>query len=114
MKSGATQKKFPGTSAEWEALIAAAPGEERPMTAREEVTLSSAVVVQGGGYAAVKAALAAKRSSGQRGAQRSPTKQLVSVRYSPEVLQYFKSTGDGWQTRMNDALLEWVHQKSVR
>jgi uncharacterized protein (DUF4415 family) len=71
-------------------------------------------VVQGGGYAAVKAALAEKRSSGQRGAQRSPTKQLVSVRYSPEVLQYFKSTGDGWQTRMNDALLEWVHQKSAR
>lgn len=111
MKSGLTHKKFPGTSAEWEALIAAAPGEDRPLTPSEETAMSGTVVVQGGGYGAVKAALAEKRSSGQRGAQRAPTKQLVSVRYSPEVLQYFRSTGHGWQTRMNEALLEWVHQK---
>ena len=26
-------------------------------------------------------------------------KQLVSVRYSPEVLDYFKATGEGWQSR---------------
>jgi uncharacterized protein (DUF4415 family) len=30
---------------------------------------------------------------------------LLSVRYSQEVVQYFKSTGDGWQARM-DQLLE--------
>ena len=28
-------------------------------------------------------------------------KQLVSVRYSPEDLAYFKSTGEGWQSRMD-------------
>jgi uncharacterized protein (DUF4415 family) len=44
----------------------------------------------------------------ERGPQRSPTKQPVTVRYSPEVIAYFKSTGQGWQTRMNDALSEWV------
>ena len=31
-------------------------------------------------------------------------KEQVSVRYSPEVLNYFRSTGDGWQTRMDAAL----------
>ena len=31
-------------------------------------------------------------------------KEQVSVRYSPEVLSYFRSTGDGWQTRMDAAL----------
>jgi len=36
------------------------------------------------------------------------TKQLVSVRYSPEVLAYFKSTGDGWQSRMDRVLREYV------
>ena len=36
------------------------------------------------------------------------TKQLVSVRYSPEVIAYFKSTGEGWQTRMDDVLKEHV------
>ncbi|HEY7817263.1 MAG TPA: BrnA antitoxin family protein, partial [Vicinamibacteria bacterium] len=33
---------------------------------------------------------------------------LLSVRYSPEVVEYFKSTGEGWQTRMDEALKEWV------
>ena len=35
-------------------------------------------------------------------------KQLVSVRYSPEVIEYFKSTGDGWQSRMDEVLLKHV------
>ena len=114
MKSDVTRKKFPTSPAEWEALIAAAPGKDRPPTAREEAAWANAVVVKKGGYPAVRAALAEKRKRGQRGPQQAPTKQLVSVRYSPEVLQYFKSTGAGWQTRMNDALLEWVSKRSVR
>ena len=35
-------------------------------------------------------------------------KQLVSVRYSPEVLEYFTSTGEGWQSRMDGVLREYV------
>jgi uncharacterized protein (DUF4415 family) len=35
-------------------------------------------------------------------------KILLSVRYSPEVVEYFRATGKGWQTRMNDALKEWL------
>lgn len=114
MKSDATRKKLPATAAEWEALIAVAPGKDRPYTAREEAEMKNAVVVKGGGYAAVHDALEAKRRPGQRGPQVAPTKQLVSVRYSPEVLTYFRSTGAGWQSRMNEALLEWVHEKSAR
>jgi uncharacterized protein (DUF4415 family) len=114
MKSGATRKKPPATPAEWEKLIAAAPGKDRPLTARERAKMANAVVVKGSGYAAVRAALAHKRKRGQRGPQQAPTKQLVSVRYSPEVLQYFKATGAGWQTRMNDALIEWVNKRSMR
>ncbi|MBC7481531.1 MAG: BrnA antitoxin family protein [Rhizobacter sp.] len=26
----------------------------------------------------------------------------------------FKATGAGWQTRMNEALLEWISKRSVR
>ena len=114
MKSDATRKKFPANPAEWEALIAAAPGKDRALTAKEEAAMANAVVVKNGGYAAVRTALAAKRKRGQRGPQQAPTKQLVSVRFSPEVLEYFKATGTGWQTRLNDALLDWVHAKSAR
>ena len=35
-------------------------------------------------------------------------KQLVSVRYSPEVLEFFRSTGDGWQSRMDGVLKKYV------
>jgi uncharacterized protein (DUF4415 family) len=41
-------------------------------------------------------------------------KQLVSVRYSPEVLEYFKSTGEGWQSRMDGVLREYVTRRSRR
>ena len=40
------------------------------------------------------------------------TKQLVSVRYSPEVLAYFKATGEGWQTRMDGVLRQYVIRRS--
>ncbi len=44
-----------------------------------------------------------------RGRPKSPhTKQLASIRYSPEVLNYFKSFGVGWQARMDAALKEYV------
>jgi uncharacterized protein (DUF4415 family) len=42
------------------------------------------------------------------------TKQLVSVRYSREVLAYFKSTGEGWQSRMDRVLREYVTRHSRR
>ncbi|QND42973.1 BrnA antitoxin family protein [Rhizobium leguminosarum bv. viciae] len=28
----------------------------------------------------------------------------ISLRIAPDVLEFYKSTGEGWQTRMNDAL----------
>lgn len=39
-------------------------------------------------------------------------KQLVSVRYSQEVLEYFRSTGEGWQARMDGVLLKYVARQS--
>jgi uncharacterized protein (DUF4415 family) len=42
----------------------------------------------------------------------SSTKQLVSIRYSPEVLKFFRETGDGWQSRMDRALKEYVSRHS--
>lgn len=41
-------------------------------------------------------------------------KQLVSVRYSREVLAYFKSTGEGWQSRMDGVLRDYVKRHSRR
>jgi uncharacterized protein (DUF4415 family) len=39
-----------------------------------------------------------------RGAQKAPTKQLVSLRVDRDVLAHFRATGPGWQARINAAL----------
>ncbi len=63
------------------------------------------MVVNEGCYPAVRSALAENR---RFGLAETSDKILLSVQYSPEVVDYFKSTGDGWQTRMDAALKEWV------
>ena len=57
--------------------------------------------------AELRKVVAARRT---RGPNRLPTKEQVAVRYSPEVLAYFRATGAGWQTRMDEALREYVTQ----
>ena len=48
-----------------------------------------------------------------RGRPRSAgRKVLLSVRYSPEVIEYFRSTGRGWQSRMDDVLRQYVARHS--
>lgn len=37
-------------------------------------------------------------------------KQVVNIRLAPDILDAFKSTGKGWQTRINDALRDWLKE----
>ncbi len=47
-----------------------------------------------------------------RGRPKSENKKLLlSVRYSPEVIAYFRGTGDGWQARMDGVLQEYVEKQ---
>ncbi len=48
-----------------------------------------------------------------RGRPKSASKKLlVSVRYSPEVIEFFKSTGEGWQSKMDSVLRRYVARHS--
>jgi uncharacterized protein (DUF4415 family) len=40
------------------------------------------------------------------------TKQALTVRYDVEVIEAFKASGKGWQTRMNAALKDWLKTHS--
>jgi uncharacterized protein (DUF4415 family) len=40
----------------------------------------------------------------RRGKQKTATKRLVSLRLSPDVLETYKGTGRGWQTRIDEDL----------
>jgi uncharacterized protein (DUF4415 family) len=43
-----------------------------------------------------------------RGPQRTPTKERITIRLSRDVVEQFRATGDGWQTRIDTALQEWL------
>ena len=45
---------------------------------------------------------------GVRGPQKTPLKQPTTIRFDADVLAALKATGRGWQTRVNEAMREWV------
>jgi len=49
---------------------------------------------------------------GKRGPQKAPTKKLVSLRLSPEVIEHFKAGGPGWQTRIDLALAKAIKKRA--
>ncbi|HVW50060.1 MAG TPA: BrnA antitoxin family protein [Trinickia sp.] len=36
-------------------------------------------------------------------------KIALTVRYDADIIERFRATGEGWQTRMNNALREWLN-----
>jgi len=42
----------------------------------------------------------------------SGTKTSTTLRFDTDILAAFKSTGKGWQTRMNNALRDWLKTHS--
>ncbi len=49
----------------------------------------------------------------RRGRPKAETPKLaLTVRYDAEVVEAFKATGPGWQTRMNAALKDWLKSHS--
>lgn len=49
-----------------------------------------------------------------RGPQKAPTKEQISLRVSRDVLGRFRATGAGWQTRMDEALREWIDRREAK
>ena len=51
-----------------------------------------------------------RKKVGIRGPQKEPTKERITIRLSPDVVQRFRATGDGWQTRVDAALQDWLRK----
>jgi uncharacterized protein (DUF4415 family) len=47
-------------------------------------------------------------SARKRGPQKSPKKVPISIRLSADVIEGLRATGDGWQSRADDALRSWL------
>jgi uncharacterized protein (DUF4415 family) len=48
-----------------------------------------------------------------RGKQKAPTKAQVTLRLDRDILEHFRATGAGWQSRINAALRDLVGDKRV-
>ncbi|MDR3299980.1 MAG: BrnA antitoxin family protein [Candidatus Accumulibacter sp.] len=108
MKSNSLPDSLPTSQEDWARIIAAAPGEDREPSLEEVAAWEDAFLSHS--YADLKAKLAARR---RRGAQKAPVKERVTLRLSPNVVQFFKATGAGWQTRMDGALQDWLKTHSA-
>lgn len=84
------------------------PDPERIDTDNSEWTADEVANAQS--FSDLDVSLRKKLASRTRGPQKAPTKTQVSVRLSTEVLNYFKASGNGWQTRMDEALKEYVRE----
>jgi uncharacterized protein (DUF4415 family) len=50
----------------------------------------------------------------RRGPQKAPTKLQATVRFDRDVIEYFRGTGPGWQTRMNETLRRGMEREKRR
>lgn len=83
-----------------------------PPTPEEDAAINAAIADDADTYELSD--LEFKQLRPMRGRPKSANpKILLSVRYSPDVVEYFKSTGEGWQSRMDEVLREYVEQHRV-
>ncbi len=80
-----------------------ADGEVRELTAEDMAKFKSAAKVL---------PLSLRKKLGVRGPQRAPTKERITIRLSREVVEQFRESGEGWQTRVDAALREWLKSHS--
>jgi len=57
---------------------------------------------------------AIRRYRGQRGPQRAPTKEMISLRVDRDVVAAYRATGPGWQVRANEALRAYATRTGLK
>lgn len=114
MKLVTTEKPFPSTAEEWEAVIAEAPESvddpECPYDPNDPRSVDAfwdhAIVSHS--HAELREKLAKRRT---RGPQKAPLKVPTTIRFDADVLAALKATGKGWQTRVNQVVREWIQRR---
>ena len=103
MKHARTSKTFPVDPAAIQAAIDAAPERahdpECPYDPNDEKSVKEFWL---GGKV---------RKPGERGPGKKPPKVSVSIRLDPDIVEFFRSQGEGWQSRINAVLREAVAKR---
>jgi uncharacterized protein (DUF4415 family) len=86
--------------------------EEALMRGLDEVSRGVAAAVHTPEMIAQEAT--ARRARGRPvGSIKPNPKKPVQIRFDPDVLEALRATGKGWQTRVNDAMREWLNAQQV-
>ncbi len=80
-----------------------------PPTEQEDKTITKAALSDSDNLPLTGNELLTMRPAKARGFQKSPTKIPVSIRLTPDVVNFFKSQGKGWQTKINAILSDYAH-----
>ena len=56
--------------------------------------------------------IATRRAGRPAGSVKAAPKVSTTIRLSPDVIQAFRAAGDGWQTRIDAALKDWLRTHS--
>jgi uncharacterized protein (DUF4415 family) len=80
----------------------------------EEALLRSIGQAKRGEAAAVHTSEQIKARRGRpTGSVKAAPKVPTTIRFDPDILEALKATGQGWQTRVNDAMREWLKTHSA-
>lgn len=80
----------------------------------EEALLRSIAQAKRGEAAAVHTPELIKARRGRPvGSVKAEPKVATTIRFDPDILAALKASGRGWQTRVNDAMREWLKTHSA-
>lgn len=68
---------------------------------------------RGEGRVTVPAQIMARRAGRPAGSVKAVPKVSTTIRLSNDVVQAFRATGQGWQTRIDAALQDWLKTHSL-
>lgn len=80
-------------------------------TPEEEAQINAGIAADPDTFEPTAEQVASMRPYGRPKSQH-PLKQSTTIRFDADVLAALKATGKGWQTRVNDAMREWVKTHS--
>lgn len=84
------------------------PGTILP-TAEEDAAITTAAQADPDAQPLTDAEWAAVQPKARRGRRLATvTKERITIRLSREVVERFRASGDGWQTRVDTALKDWL------
>jgi uncharacterized protein (DUF4415 family) len=76
-------------------------------TPEEDAAIQRGIDTDPENYVPIDEEFAKMKSRGGRPKLEHPN-DAGTIRYDAEIIERFRSGGDGWQTRMTDALRDWL------